>query len=91
MTYRNPKYLAFVRSLPCAMCGSMIDVQAHHIKSIGNLSGVGLKANDQYTMSLCVDCHCRMHTTPELWPDQWEYVARALGRAVEEGFFGGKR
>ena len=90
MTYRNPKYLSWVRSQPCCMCGSMYEVQAHHIKGTGNMSGCSLRANDQYTMSLCVDCHCKMHSKPELWPDQWEFISRTLGKAVEQGFFGGK-
>ena len=82
--YRNAKYLAWVRSLPCFLCGGLSG-EAHHIKGIGHLSGAGLKASDVYVMPLCNTCHGDMHRKPELWPTQWEGVARTLAKAVEEG------
>ena len=91
MTYRNPKYLAFVRTLPCSMCGSTHGIRAHHLRGVGHMSGVGMKAPDWATCPLDDDCHEKMQTTPELWPDQWEFISRTLGKAVEQGFFNKKK
>ena len=85
MTYHNQKYLSWVRSQPCCMCGSRIGVRAHHIKGVGHLSGIGMKSGDQYTMPCCDDCHNRIHCDPDLWAEQWEHIVRTIGRAIEEG------
>lgn len=89
--YKSKKYLDYVRTLPCSLCGRPGPSVPHHLKGIGNMSGVGTKAGDQYTMPLCGDCHHRMHHEPELWPEQWEFVARVMGRAVEHGLRFGNR
>ena len=82
--YRNAKYLSWVRSLPCSLCGGEAG-QAHHLIGLGGMSGMGLKASDVYVMPICGTCHNDMHTKPELWPSQWGYICRTLGKAVEEG------
>ena len=88
--WRSPKYLKWVRTQPCEMCGDGYSKkEAHHIKGVGNLSGGALKAPDLFTMSLCEDfgknCHQEMQNNPDLWPMQWEMVARTLARAIEDG------
>ena len=79
--FKSRKYLDFVKSLPCANCHSIAD-EAHHIIGVGGLSGMGLTAPDWATMPLCRPCHSLIHTTPELWPLQWEWVARTMAQAI---------
>lgn len=76
--WRCERYLRWVASLPCSACGSEADVQAHHFKGTGRLSGAALKAPDDWAMPLCVECHGALHAT---WTRaqlarQWEWVAR---------------
>lgn len=86
MTWRNAAYLSWVRSLQCCMTGVEPAGDAHH--GIGlKMSGMGMKAPDWTAMPLTRIQHTYMHNSPDLWPDQWEYIARTLGRAIEDGFF----
>ncbi|WP_051222302.1 DUF968 domain-containing protein [Neptunomonas japonica] len=82
--FRSPKYLKWVKSLPCCMCFGNAD-DPHHIKGVGHLSGGSMTAPDNFVMPMCRNCHAEMHRNPELWPDQWEYVARTLAQAISEG------
>lgn len=84
--YRNRKYIDWIKTQPCCMC-MVLGVDPHHLKGVGHMSGTGLTAPDTFAMPLCRPHHDEMHASPELWPDQWEYIARTLARAVEEGFF----
>lgn len=84
--WASEKYLAWVRDQPCCMCQSWPS-EPHHLKGIGHLSGASLKAPDWATMPMCRQCHEKMHRGSSLWPMQWEYVARTLGRAITEGVF----
>jgi hypothetical protein len=79
--WESPKYEAYVRNLPCIICGG--PAEPHHAKGIGGLSGVGLKAPSWAVMPLCRLCHESQHRNPT--EEQWEYIARTLGRAVEQG------
>ena len=54
-TYRNPKYIAFVESQPCIICGRK-KVVAHHESGLGiGLVGGGMskKCSDLGTVPLC--------------------------------------
>ena len=82
--WRSPKYLAWVRTLPCCICGRPAG-EAHHIKGIGHMSGIGIKASDAMTMPLCREHHSEMHQDMNMQPDQFEYICRTLGRAIDEG------
>lgn len=84
--YRSKKLIDLVKSLPCYYCGKT-PVDPHHLIGIGHMSGGGLTAPDWTAMPLCRECHIRMHNTPLLWPEQWEIMARTLGKAIEDGFF----
>ena len=50
---RNWKYKAWVRTLPCAVCGATPSEAAH----TGNDGGMKLKASDYSCVPLCCDCH----------------------------------
>lgn len=51
---RNWRYRAWIRSLPCASCGSTYSVEAAHT---GNDGGLAQKASDYSCIPLCSDCH----------------------------------
>lgn len=51
-TARSWRYLAWIRSLPCAACGMTPSEAAH----TGN-AGMSIKASDFSCVPLCSDCH----------------------------------
>lgn len=79
---RNPKYLTWIRNLPCAACSSPSRNEAHHIRGIGHFGGVGRKASDYLTMPLCGLCHDRIHNVPELKELQLFYLLDTLAKAI---------
>ena len=83
--YRNKAYINWIKTLPCSICRVEPCGDAHHLKGIGGMSGAGLTAPDWAAMPLCREHHEMMHAHPALWADQWEYIARTLGAAIEEG------
>lgn len=58
---RNNKYLAWVRSMPCLVCGTDQQIHAHHLIGHGT-SGMGTKSSDLLTMPLCTEHHHELHT-----------------------------
>lgn len=81
--YRNREYLDWVkRQTCCCGCERPAD-DPHHAIGLG-LSGAGMTAPDQYVMPMARDCHTKLHNTPEMWPQQWEWVAKTLAKAIEE-------
>lgn len=54
---KSPKYLAWVRTLPCFACGRSPGGVAHHRTG----AGMGKKASDRETMPLCQPCHQDFH------------------------------
>ena len=57
-SFRSDKYLDYIRSKPCLICGKDETV-AHH-ESL-NRTGIGMKAPDSHAVPLCVYCHHRCH------------------------------
>lgn len=57
---RDQGRLAFARSMPCVLCGSIQGVHAHHESPPGHgtLSG---KTSDRNTLPLCFVCHRLRH------------------------------
>jgi hypothetical protein len=56
------KHLAFVRSLPCAVCGKRIHVEAAHVRyaepAYGKTTaGMGVKPDDRWAVPLCAPHH----------------------------------
>ena len=86
--WRNRAYLNYVKSLPSVLSGLPAD-DAHHVKGHG-MGGAGLTAPDWATIPLTRGEHEEFH---RLGAQQWEmkygsqleFVAKTLGRAIEEG------
>ncbi len=51
---RDHKYKAWIRTLPCAACGTTHGIEAAHTGSDG---GMRQKASDLSCVPLCNDCH----------------------------------
>lgn len=66
----DEKHLAFIRQLPCLICGNDIETQAAHIRFADDKAGkryVGKqeKPDDIWTIPLCGKCHAHQHITNE--------------------------
>lgn len=86
-TWRNEKYLAWVRTQPSCISGMPAD-DAHHIKGHG--MGGTVKAPDWAVIPLTRGEHTNFHFHTVMdWETingpQFEHVARTLGRAIELG------
>lgn len=53
---RDNKRLAAIRKLPCAVCGRT-PVDAAHSNQSAHNKGLGIKADDRYTIPLCRQHH----------------------------------
>ncbi|MBI5643316.1 MAG: DUF968 domain-containing protein [Deltaproteobacteria bacterium] len=60
-TYRSDKFLRFVRTLPCCVCGSPETV-AHHTERGMYGGGIGIKGSDLSGVPLCGYHHQALHT-----------------------------
>lgn len=84
--FRSPAYLAFVRSLPCCVCGSPANA-AHHLKGIWHASGAGLKASDALSMPICDGpgdtCHRRIHSEPHLKWQQPIFLIETINAGLD--------
>ena len=60
---RSPQHLAFVRTLPCSVCGRTRGVQAAHAPGS---RGMGQKRSDLETLPLCAAHHEEQHRIG--WP-----------------------
>jgi len=56
----DPDYLKWIRTKPCAICGSTQNVQAHHENRIGH-STLGGKCDDTRCIPMCYICHRIRH------------------------------
>ena len=70
MKRKSPKYLNFIRSLPCVICNDPTTTDAAHVRCIASC-GVGLKPPDEgFTLPLCGAHHREQHSRGErLWWD----------------------
>jgi len=61
-SFRSEDYLSYIRTFPCCKCGSVFEVEAHHVSGILAQMGIdpgGLssKAPDSHAVPLCRVCH----------------------------------
>ncbi len=85
-----PKYLQWVKSQPCCVCGQQAD-DPHHI--IGySTGGTGTKAHDSFTIPLCRIHHDELHRDPAAWEQkhgsQLELLFKFMNRSYGIGVFG---
>lgn len=69
---RDKKYLAYVRSHPCLICGGASD--AHHLTH-AQPRGVSLKTGDQFAVPLCRRHHDDLHQSPMSEQKWWDLQA----------------
>ena len=84
--WRSPRYLAWVRTLPCCVCGRPAD-SAHHLIGIWGMSGMGLKSPDSMVMPVCDGpggCHAEIHSQAELRNRQPGFLRDTISRGVRE-------
>ena len=58
---KRPEHLAFIRKLPCVICGGEGQIEAAHVRmndaSRGKVQAVGQKPDDRWTVPLCAYHH----------------------------------
>ena len=59
---RSPKRLAEIRKSPCVRCGNPAPSEACHANWAEFGKSMGKKADDEYTVSLCRNCHHLLDT-----------------------------
>lgn len=82
--FASQAYIDWLKTLPCCNCQAPAD-DPHHLIGLGGMSGTGMTAPDSMAMPVCRPCHDEIHATPELWPRQWEWIARTLEKALRDG------
>lgn len=79
--WRSEKYLKWIRTLSCKLCGAP-GSEAHHL--IGVSEGImGGKAPDWQAMPLCRSCHNRTHAEPCQPQERW--MRETLNEAFSTG------
>lgn len=63
---KDAKHLAFIRTLPCLVCGNNIETEAAHIRMADPMAGKpytgkGEKPSDKWAVPLCGTCHREQH------------------------------
>lgn len=58
----SPSHLAMVRDLTCCVCGSGLNIHAHHLlRADPNSRGMGMKNADRWAIPLCQRDHDALH------------------------------
>lgn len=90
---RDAKRLAAIRKLPCVRCGNP-NSQAAHSNSAKHGKGRGIKASDQFTVSLCFKCHAAFdrfelgnRAESEAMFDQWLVKTELMMGKRDEEYF----
>ena len=63
---KDARRLAFIRSLPCCVCGDNTSTEPAHIRAAGlgygkAHTGMAQKPDDKWTVPLCGRCHREQH------------------------------
>lgn len=87
--WENTKWLQWVKTQPCCVCGQQAD-DPHHIIGHG-MGGMGTKAHDLFTIPLCRIHHDELHRDPKQWEathgNQLELLFSFLNRSLGIGAF----
>jgi hypothetical protein len=57
---RDAGHLNYVRSLPCCICKTHYDIQAHHLLRTGE-HAMGRRSGDNWAIPLCALHHTQLH------------------------------
>jgi len=57
---RSKKHMATVREGGCSICGNPV-ADAHHLRTVGDARGLGIKPGDDKTIPLCRLHHDELH------------------------------
>src|SRR3954466_3200558 len=62
----DPDHLAFIRTLPCVVCGNNIETEAAHVRMADRsvakpMTGIATKCDDRFTVPLCGTHHRHQH------------------------------
>lgn len=80
MTPRSEKYLAFIRTLPCCVTGTIQGIEAHHVFS----GAMGMKETDFCAIPLSREMHAEFHRVGRLTFQKehqisyWEIMAKCM-------------
>ena len=79
----NKKRLAYIRTLPCIVCGAPPPSEATHLR-IGHVAGFGQKPPDQLTVPQCRKCHDEegRRGPPLVWRERLERDPILAARAM---------
>jgi len=84
-TFRSPKYLRWVRELPCCHCGTYYEVQAHHAIGVSLGGTMGGKQSDITVLPLCASHHQLLHAGNLSELDQLYHLAKTMIKASNAG------
>lgn len=70
---KNEKYLKWIRTKPCVLCGSIYSIAPHHLRDPQRKHT--RRYNDLNTIPVCFDCHRSLHDNP------------SKEKAIEENLF----
>lgn len=89
--WRSEQYLTWVRTQPCVVCGATGGNAAHHMIAMYQLSGMGLKAPDSFSMPACDpaagsfnDCHQQIHAVKALRDQQPAFLRTTLRAGLKQ-------
>jgi len=81
-TYRSKKYLLFIRTKPCLVCG--YDKTVPHHEKLG-MGGTSIKPPDANCVPLCVKCHDRHENENSLlWESENIDIQREIIKLLTE-------
>ena len=87
LRWKSQAHLGHVRQHACVYCGSVVNVQAAHLR-MGTDAGMGRKSSDFFATPLCgpngdnPGCHAIQHQMGE--PEFWAQYASLKGHTVDD-------
>src|SRR3954463_12723064 len=79
---RSSKYRAWIRTLGCCCCGTVVGVEAAHTGSDG---GAAQKSSDYSCIPLCTDCHTQAAHAHHRGRDECERrIVERIGMTIAE-------
>ena len=80
---RDLKRLTAIRKLPCVRCGNPPPSEACHANWAEFGKSMGKKASNEFTISLCRDCHYSLDTYKNLSREEAKLLFKKLLKKTE--------